>query len=197
MALLDDAIEVVCWYESQPDCGTYKSDAQVAERLGWFVGGITKPKFHPGRRAMDKRVGLPKGDAARVRRARRFVDQHNRHQPFLGYSFGTRRNGASRTFSMLITPNGVNAPAAVDEAASEQMGRAVQAANQAAAERSRVIDKLNELESSFITDGKFEHAFCVHDAASQLHEFGTIRMLTLQEARRLGILAVTGAEGIA
>lgn len=193
MAILDDAIELVCWYESQPDCGTYKTDAQIAERLGWFMGGITKPKYHPGRNSLDRSSGLPKSDMARVRRARRFVDQHNKTQPFLGYSFGTRRNGTGRTFSMLITPNGVNAPEAVDEAASEQMGRAVQQANQAAAERARMIDKFAELEESFVREQKFDHAFCVHDAANQLREFGTIRMLTIQEARRLGILALSGA----
>lgn len=193
MAILDDAVELVVWYESQPDCGTYKSDSKIAERLGWVIGGMTAPKRLAA--SSSSKSGLqPKGDAGRVRRARRFVDQHNDRQPFLGYAFGTKTNGAGVKFSMLITPRMGNAIDAMQESSSEQMRRAVQQTEQAAAERARMIAKFNEDEAAYITAGKFEHALVIHDAAKELQMFGQLTMATLQQARHLGILSRFGAE---
>jgi hypothetical protein len=191
MSLLDDAVELVCWFESLPDCGTYHSDERIAARLGWFNGGASLGPITSARR----RVGggsLPSGDAARVRRARRYVDQNNGQQPFLGYSFGTKRNGSGVKFMMLITPKMRNSGEAADEAASEQMGRAVQQASQATSERARMIHKLNEQESAYIKDSKFDRALVLHDAAKELQTTGQITMSTLRAARELGILREVG-----
>lgn len=192
MGILDDAIELVCWFESLPDCGTWDSDEKIAAKLRWFAGGHRSVHM-PSAKARLKGGSGPDGDVARVRRARRYVDMNNEHQPFLGYSFGTKRNGAGRKFMMLITPNGANAPSAVDEAASEQMGRAVQQTNQAASERARMIHKLNEHEQAYIKANELAKAFLMHDAAKELQTFGQLSMTTLQTARQLGVLGQIGA----
>lgn len=189
MGLLEDAVELVCWYEKQPDCGTYAKDEAIATHLGWLIGGYYQPKSGALRRGGDQ----SRGDAARVRKARRYVDRHNQHQPFVGYAFGTKRNGGGMRFSMLATPRMGSAIAAHDESVSEAIGRTVQQSNQAAAERARNIAKLGEQEQSYLKAGEYEKALVVHDCVKELQTFGSITMETLSAAREKGILVSVGS----
>lgn len=193
MGILSDAVDLVCWYEDQPDLGTYKSDGDIAIALGWFLGGH-RPANMASARARAKGGWGPPGDAARVRRARHYVDRNNEHQPFVGYSFGTKRNGAGRKFSLLRTPTSTHAEEAVDEAVSEQMGRAVQLAKQAASERQRMVGRLQLLEEEYVQSSRIDAAFAIHDAVRDLQTNGEITGPTLLKAARLGLLAALGVE---
>lgn len=195
-----DALDLVIWYESQPDCSTWKSDSDIAIALGWFRGG--QPVYASSNFSVAKqraRGGFgPDGDAGRVRVARQYVDKHNSaSEVFAGYSYGTKRNGAGRRYSLLHTPNGTNAPEAVDESTSEQMLRVVQQANQAASEQARDIGNLKEKEQAYVAQGRVECAMCVRDFYRELEFFGKPTMTTLQTARRLGILTEIRGEGSA
>ncbi len=189
MGLLEDALELVVWFENQPDCSSYKKDAEIAVDLGWFV------------RSMP--LGVPRrdrgnfGEAARVRRAKRKVDKDGRDGDclFAGYSFGTKRNGSGVRYTMLHTPKSKHHPDALNEATSEQFGRANQAAEQHKAEVARMTYRLQELEEVYIQAHQTDRAFCVHDAINDLRTFGSIRLDTLKDARRLGIFQrLTGDE---
>lgn len=190
MTLLNDAVELVCWYEAQPDCGTYAKDEAIATHLGWLLGGWSQPKDNG--KALRRGGDTSRGDAARVRRARRFVDKNNGQQPFIGYAFGTKRNGGGMRFSMLVTPRMASAVQAHDESVSEALGRSVQQANQAASERARNIAKLGEQEQAYIAAGEYEKALVVHDCVKELQTFGNITMATLSAAREHGILVGAG-----
>ncbi len=179
MSVLEDSLDLVVWFETQPDCGTYKKDGEIAVALNWTVRSM--PVDTP-RRNRDSF-----GDGARVRRARRYVDRGS-DQMFSGYAFGTKRNGAGPRFIMLYTPQKGNAPEAIQESTSEQMGRAVQATQQHHAEIDRMIRKLEEDEQHYVELHQMDRAFCVHDAISELRTFGHLTMGTLRNARKLGIL---------
>lgn len=187
--MIEDMLEVVVWFETQPDCSTYKADGEVAAAMGWTV------------RSMP--LGVPRrdrgnfGDAARVRRAKRAVDRAGRDGDpmFVGYSFGTKRNGSGVRYSMLQTPKNTPPVDAANEATSEQFGRAAQAASQRAAENARIIYRLEELKSGYIKQHQNDRAFCIHDAVTDMRTFGSIRLDTLKQARALGIFSQL-AEGL-
>lgn len=179
--MVEDALELVIWFETQTDCSTYKVDGEVGAAIGWTV------------RSMP--LGVPRrdrgnfGDAARVRRTKRYIDRQGRagDPMFAGYSFGTKRNGSGLRYTMLNTPKTKHHGDALNEAASEQIGRAVQQAAQRSMEIDRIVYRLQEMKNSYADAHQMDRAFCVHDAITDLQNFGSVRLETLKKARSLAI----------
>lgn len=181
-----DAVEIVYWYETQPEGATFKTDGEIAVSLGWFKGGR---QLQPVTEWHERKRQGPDGDIARVRKARRYVDRNNSAgQVFYGYSFGTYPNGRGSYIKMIMSPRIDPASDQFNLAAGTQIFRIVQMANQGAAERARQIGQLEALEERYRLASMDAQRIHIHDMAIELRDKHRLDMATLQKAYQLGIL---------
>ena len=173
-----DGFELTNWYERLPDMATWYRDERIAAELGWYKGGEKHPKLD-----FNKLQKL--GDAARVRRTRRYVDRDEGF--FKGYHFGTRENGSGRSQSNLNTPHTSKGDTALDVAVAAQIRRAIQAADQHGIELERAVGKLYASRDEYVTAGAAAKAFWCQDAIREIETTRMISKGTLTEGLKLGI----------
>lgn len=180
---LDDAIELVAWYERLNHCATTLNDNQIALELGWTRGGARQGTERKGKEA-------PKfyGDAGRVRAARRYVD-HDTSGLFEGINFGSRENGGGRSLSRLHRRYGNEDLAGTRVHAAAEVGRALQMIQQHESERDRrILPTLRELADKLKTDeAPLAEVLAMHDVIRDMEMFGRIQGATQWALIKAGI----------
>lgn len=188
----EDALELVVWYESRPGHQTTYKDKRIAAELGWLKGGDRAGRYTKGE-------AVERGDAGRVRAARRWVDNSAKHYAgdhqvdlFDGYTFGTKQNGAGVRTSTLIKRGAQNADE-LSLGVGEQIGRALQADQQYGSEMERMIFAFTEAKQRYMALAEYEKAFAVDHCIRDLEQKGRIEYATAQEATKAGITLPRGA----
>jgi hypothetical protein len=179
------ALELVIWYQKQPNYTTMKTDAEIAAALDWYMTRRERQALGPIAIAMYPK-GVKPVHFRRVRDIRRFIDRDE--TDWAGYNFGTRKNGRGGSISTLTCPEMTEAPFDAMQADAihvvGQVQREIQRAKQMQAELDRIAAKLLGAEIIFREGGDHDRATAVAMAASDVRR-GTGELLSPDTVERL------------
>lgn len=178
-----DALELVDWFEKQPDRSTMMKDSEIAERLGWFVGGHKRSSVSGNAHGKKE----PQGNAARVRTARRLVDRDDEGL-FADHVFGTRRLGGGVHITRLSvrgTPDD-----ATDLDSQTVAGTTLQTIRKQGQEIARQIAKWDALKAEHKKAGNIEKAIACSHASDDLGSMGRLSTATEIKLVEAGLLSL-------
>lgn len=186
MSIEDDALKLVAWFEDQPNLATDLKDADIAVRLGWFVGGGAAPRNK--HRHWRKDYSGPEPDKARVRKTRSYVDRDTAGL-FADYTFGPRTKGGGVNYQRL-TRRSEFAEGGFEDELMEAAREAVQSDHMVAAERWRRIEGWEARLAEATAKGQIIHALVCQQAVSDYRSGGVLQATTKQMMADAGLMDV-------